>query len=141
MNSNLFTKKARMITMMISMVCIPVMLILISLNKRSYGAYMGNFYELNYWWETLVLMIGVTCLVCRFFRKSEHIETIIKIIAAAATIVLIFVILKYSGWGVVRLLDSLGNGDDGVFLVWMTPIPILLVGYGYATLGKFVANV
>lgn len=138
---NRIHRKMKAIAMVMSLISIPVAIILLLSNERTYGSYMGNLYELNYWWEALLLTVAISCIVCRLCRNSQYSELIIKASALISVTVVVLVIMTKSWWGLVKLCDSLSNSNDGVFVfIIMFPITVMLLVYLYCSISKFVAD-
>ena len=138
---NRINKKMKVIVMVMSLISIPAATILLLSNERTYGSYMGNLYEFNYWWEALILTLAISCIVCRLCRNSQYSELIIKISALISVAAVVLVVLTKSWWGLVKLCDMLGAPNDGVFVfLIMFPIAVMFLAYLYYSINKFVAD-
>ena len=141
MDMNRIKKVIKVEVMILSLVSIPVMVAMILSPNRSYGFCEGHFYELNYWWQTMILLAACDCVFCRVTRKRRDSILLSKMAAMISIIIVIVVALAQSSWGMVKLLDTIGGGNaNGVFLLWLSPLMAMLLCYGYFTLGRFVAE-
>ena len=140
MKNRNFKKMMRVAVMILSIVSIPVMVVLLMVGGRTYGTYFGNTFEMNYWWQVTLLMAAVSCIICRIYRKSEHIDAIIKVSASVSVLVITSMLIVHSWWGVVKVCDALAGTGNGVFVFLMSPLWLGLVWIAYALLGGFVSN-
>lgn len=140
MKKNSYVKRMmKVVVMLMSLVGIPVMIVLLAMPNRTYGSYMGHIYELNYWWQTLILVVAIACIICRLRRRSQHINAIIRMIALASVMTVVAVVIKQSWWGVVRLCDGLTGSGNGVFVFLMSPIFLFLLWCVCGNICEFVA--
>lgn len=139
MNRTIYIKRMRVMVMIVCLISIPTMTMLM-FAPRTYRAYMGYPYELNYWWQTLVLTLAISCIICRLYRTSPRIDAIIHIMSASSALVVATVAVSQSWWGIVKICDAVAGPKDGVFAFLMTPLTVFLLWRAYSAVGKFVAG-
>ena len=135
-------KKVKMMIMVLSLVSVSVLMKMVLSPNRVYGVYEGHFYDMNLWWQMLAIMLVVTCAVSYFTRRSRYAYLISLSLAVILTTVFCVVVCRWSGWGVVRLLDQIGGGNaNGVFLVWMVPVVAMMMAATCFALSRFIGSV
>lgn len=138
---NSIKKVIKVVVMILSLVVVPVMIAMILSPNRSFGLYEGHFYELNYWWQTIILLAACNCIFCRITRRNKDAIMLSKMVAMISIIIVIIVALTQSSWGMVKLLDAIGGGNaNGIFLLWLPPLMAMILCYGYFAFGRLVAE-
>ena len=141
MNMNRIKKIGRVAVMIMSLIAVPVMLALMMSSSRAYGLYDGHAYEVDYWWQVIVLLGACNCICSRATRKRRDSDEISKNAALISIIVVTIVVMLKSSWGLVKILDTVGGGNaGGVFLIWIPPFLAMLLCYFYYAIGRFVAD-
>lgn len=128
MNRNKRIRNAvRLVAFLASLVCVPVMAMLVGSNSRTYGFCQMGFYEKNLWWQVAVLFVAVCYLVATVCRRSRHIEQIVLMLAGAGSLAVCATSMAKSGNILVYTVDRIiGNADAPFAFIFM----MMVVGAG-----------
>ena len=133
-------KAVKVMLLMASWICVPVMVVLIA-STRDFKFYEGHLYEMNYWWQVLVLTLAITCIICRVLKKNPYLNMTSVIAAVISMTLFVGVVLAESRWGIMKILDSIAGGvGKGSILFWIFPLIVAATGYIYVRIGRFVAS-